>query len=109
MKTPDAGITSTDIADLRANVKQVELDAEMVEQRLLQDLAASALTPTRDDSEDSIRTRARQNLSGYSKWGGASQKKGFDAALLHQLIGNILGPTIVGPSIIDDGGQGTPR
>jgi len=95
MKTQGA-----DNADLRSDVKQAELDAEKVEQRLLQDLAISALAPAGDDSDDAIQTRARKNLNGYAALHGAGSQKGLDAALLHPLIGNILGEPI-------DGEQGT--
>jgi uncharacterized protein (TIGR02444 family) len=87
-----------DNAGLRSDVKQAELDAEKVEQRRLQEIAISALTPTKDDSADAIHARARQNLNGYAALHGVGSQKGLDAALLHPLIGNILGPTVTGDS-----------
>jgi uncharacterized protein (TIGR02444 family) len=94
-----------DNADLRSDVKQAELDAEKVEQRRLQELAISALAPTQDDSDDAIQMRARQNLNGYAALHGAGRQKGFDTALLHTLIGNILGPTIAGDSKLGTGNE----
>ncbi len=91
MKTQGA-----DNAALRNDVKQAELDAEKVEQRRLQELAINVLAPTEDDSDDAIQTRARQNLNGYAALHGAGDQKGFDAALLHALIGNILRAPIDG-------------
>ncbi len=85
-------------AGLRSDVKQAELDAEKVEQRRLQELAISALAPVEDDSDDAIQMRARHNLNGYAALHGAGSQKGLDAALLHALIGNILGPTVAGDS-----------
>ncbi|VAW08471.1 hypothetical protein MNBD_ALPHA05-1339 [hydrothermal vent metagenome] len=87
-----------DNADLRSDVKQAELDAEKVEQRRLQDIAINALAPAEDDSDEAIQTRARQNLNGYAALHGADRQKGLDAALLHPLIGNILGPSVAGDS-----------
>jgi uncharacterized protein (TIGR02444 family) len=89
---------SADNTGLRNDVKQVELDAEKVEQRRLQEIAISALTPAGDRSDDAVQTRARQNLNGYAALHGAGSQKGLDAALLHPLIGNILGPSVAGDS-----------
>ncbi len=98
MKTRDVDIAPEDIADLRNDVKQAELDAEKVEQHRLQDLAIRALAPAGDHLDNAIRARAHQNLNGYAALLGAGDKKGLNAALLHPLISNILGPTIAGDS-----------
>ncbi len=91
MKTTSAQQIGAGLADMRAKVKQAELDAEQVEQSLLQDLAASALAPANEDNKSAIEARARRNLAAYAALIGAVQKKGFATTLLHDLIDNIFG------------------
>jgi len=98
MKTTSAQQIGARLAELRAAVKNAELDAERIEQSLLQDLAAGALAATNDDSKAGAMARARCNLAAYAGLTGAAKKKDFSTSLLHELIDNIFADSGTAPA-----------
>ncbi len=85
VRTPD-----TEINELRTLVKKAELDAERIEQSILQRLAIGVLNPTTEMAAELIEARARRNLAAYAALARAGQKKEFATSLLHELIDNIF-------------------
>jgi len=83
---------------MREKIKALELNAEAIEQNVLQDLAVDALTPAADDGD--ANPRARRNLALYTALTGAAKRPGFSTLLLESLIGNIFpgeDPVVEGP------------
>lgn len=70
-------------AMLRENVKAAELDAERIEQSLLEALTLENLAP--DESADG-RGRARRALAAYARLAEAAKSPGFSVTLLEELI-----------------------
>ena len=68
---------------LRENVKAAELDAERIEQSLLEALTLENLAP--DESADG-RGRARRALAAYARLAEAAKSPGFSVTLLEELI-----------------------
>jgi len=77
-----------DIADMRQNLKTLEISAEFVELSRLDSLAKAHLRPVQADSESAV--RARHNLAAYAAHIGAAKRNGFSTTLLHSLIDNIF-------------------
>ncbi len=75
---------------LREQIKKAELEAEHIEQTLLERLAASTLTASGEKVRADILRDARRNLAAYAATAGAARIKGFSTSLLHTLIDHIF-------------------
>jgi len=98
LKAPPEPFAAGAALALREDIKTAELNAEAIEQDLLQNLAANALTPAAND-EDAT-PRARRNLALYTALAGAAKRPGFSTLLLESLIGHIFpgeDPAVKGP------------
>jgi len=83
---------------LRTQIKAAELDAEKIEQSMLEAAARSLFVPAPLDDPAQIRKRALTNLTNYADHVGAASRSGFDLSLLHALIDRIFGaPPHSGP------------
>lgn len=80
-----------DAAALRDDVKAAELEAERLEQAMLEDLARSALSPATAQDRAAILARARRNLATYAALSQAPRREGFSTSLLHDFIDRIFG------------------
>ena len=83
--------------DLRAQVKTAELAAEKIEQTVLERVALAMLTPAKSRTAETVRRRARQNLTTYAALMKAPQRKGFSTSLLQSLIDRIFESAPDGP------------
>lgn len=68
---------------LRERVKKAELDAEEIEQAMLDKLAREVLQPA---TSGTMEERARRNLAGYAALAGAGSASGFSVSLLEELL-----------------------
>lgn len=88
LKTPPRQVDAEKAGALRKAVKKAELDAEEIEQNMLEKLAADALSisasPTAHES------RARRNLVQYAALAGAAKHPNFGTHLLENLITSIF-------------------
>jgi uncharacterized protein (TIGR02444 family) len=89
LKAPIQQSSVETTASLRTQIKQSELDAEQVEQSLLEALAEAALKKAPKD-HGQTQIRARRNLSAYAALIGAAKKQGFATSLIESLINHIF-------------------
>ena len=83
---------SNEIPALRESIKLLELRAEEIEQRILQNFTDSHLVKADSGPDMELtKARARRNLYHHAAVIGAAQKEGFSATLLERLITLILG------------------
>lgn len=80
---------AADAAALRGQLKDAELQAEKVEQDMLEALAFEWLQPL-CAVEDVPHDRARKNLSTYGRLGGGALAAGELSSLLESLAGHIF-------------------
>jgi len=87
LKTPPPQVDIEMSESLRTRIKAVEINAEQVEQSILQNLVTANLEPA---TQTSPQATARRNLAAYSALSGAPRKAGFSVYLLESLIDHIL-------------------
>ncbi|GJL94337.1 MAG: hypothetical protein DHS20C05_07420 [Hyphococcus sp.] len=93
LKTWHGGASSNDASILRAHIKDIELEAEKVEQALLESLARESLSVLSPGDRHNAADRALHNLMAYTAITGISRKNGFSSTLLKTLIGHIFSNT----------------
>jgi len=75
---------------LRAQVKAAELDAEKIEQAMLERTARAMLAPAASRMRNDVQKRARRNFATYAALAKAPRQKGFSTSLLQSLIDRIF-------------------
>lgn len=98
LKTPPRQADEDKARALRDLVKKAELNAEEIEQEMLENLARDQLQPISAPTSDSTssneaeahKTRARRNLVNYAALGGASRHHGFSVSQLERLIESVF-------------------
>jgi len=88
LKSAPSGAPAKSVAALGERLKVEELEAERIEQEMLENLSANALKRT--PSEDAGASRGRRNLAAYARLAGAAKSPGFSVSLLEELIENTL-------------------
>ncbi len=86
LKSPPDQADADAAKALRKKIKKAELDAEEIEQAMLERLAADQLEPSATPTAEERETRARRNLAAYAALAGAANHEGFNTALLETLI-----------------------
>ncbi|NWG71446.1 MAG: TIGR02444 family protein [Parvularculaceae bacterium] len=83
LKAPPKQADAAGAEALRASVKRVELDAEKLEQAMLENLARDL---TKNSEAPDAASVARRSLARYADISGAARKKGFSTLLLDDLV-----------------------
>ncbi len=86
LKSPPAQADADAAKALRKTLKKAELDAEEIEQAMLERLAADQLAAPDELSEDESKACARRNLASYAALAGAASREGFSVELLDALV-----------------------
>jgi len=89
LSSPPPQVDKTAAYALREKIKAAELDAEKIEQEMLETLARNNLTGI---AEPDAQRRARRNIARYVTLSGCVKSSRFSTALLEEMIGLILAP-----------------